>query len=615
MNKQCVRHWKNVLLLAAMLGASGLMAYERSALLPVDPYVLVRISSVAACSNAIQALPIGKLWKDDGFQNFLGHPNFMAIMRSMSETNSMSKEQTHLQDELWRLLKGEVILAIDQNQDNAAAGAAGRNKGTNADLNMDLTFAAVTEFSSDDYNKMLALEQRLADIDQQKIQRSHVDFQGQDIVFTVRKEYDGNEIKTWQTFVNGVLIESDRKEWVESTIARVKREGAPTTGQPETPGMEITLSGSKIRASLEKIITNFKMPTPGAGSSGADDQVEPVGPVNTNPKTNAAAIMKALGLDTLKTFKMTVKLEPAQTRTTMMVDRGSARHGIWTFIEAQPAPADVKLPFVPGDTISFGVERANYPALWNELPAVLRALDPQLEMTLDMFQTMAGINVSSDLMAHLDTLCISLQTEKDQMLVALQLKNAIAMATTLKQFLVAPDPAAPMQRPGLGAKEEEFRGVSLFTWQSKSDQSIGLAVAGNMLYIGESELIRGIIRAQTADKPVEDAFFRSDIYRNMLKNKPDKAMGYRLINLEAMIRSMLSEENVAKMKQTLAMTLSAPDENNSSPVFDKFLRGIDFTKMPAADKIAAFFGPVYGYATVNGDRLEYQWLIQDAAAK
>ena len=319
--------------------------------------------------------------------------------------------------------------------------------------------------------------------------------------------------------------------------------------------------------------------------------------------------MKALGLDTLKTIRMAVKLEPAQTRFSVMVDRGSARQGIWKMVDARPAPADARLPFMPADVVAFGVERANFPALWSEIPVVLRALDPQMEMQFSMLQSMSGIDVAADVMAHVDTLFVSLQDNKDQLLVAVQLKNPGAMAATLKRCLVAADPAAPTQKPAFGAKEEDFRGVSLFTWQTKPEKSTGVAVVGSMLYIGESELIRGVIRAQTAEKPGEDAFFKSAIYKDMLKNKPDAAMSYALMNLRSVIRSLFSEENVAKMKLALAAKLGDPDAAKTSPALDKLLRGIDFSKMPTADQISAFFGPVFRYDTSTGDQLEYQWLI------
>lgn len=611
MIRQCAMRLKSLLFLAAMLGAPALPAYDKAALMPDDPFVLVRISSVSGLSNSVQSLPIGRLWNDEGFQNFLGHPDLRALFQSIAETNEASRENAHIEGELWRLLKGEVIVAVDRAPDDPASGTARKGGGTNDGLNVEMTYALVAQCSTEDYGKMMALEQRLADMNKERVRRTHVDFQGQDVILEVRLDQEGNETKSWQACVGEILLESDRREWVEGAIARIRRDGQPAPGRPEEPGIEVSFSGAKIKERLEEAISKFKMPGPGAGRPGAGEQEgDAAGPADVKPEIDAAAVVKALGLDTLKSIRMTVKLEPAQVRVTVAADRGPARNGIWKLIDARPAPGDVKLPFVPADAVSFGVERANYPAMWNEIPAVLRSIGPQWEMQFGMIQSLTGIDVAADVMAHLDTLFVSLYDSSDRMLAAVQLKNASAMSASLKRLLGARDPAAQAQRPELGAKEEEFRGTPLYVWQNKTGTSMGVAVAGSMLYAGDSELIRGVIRAQTAEKPAEDAFFNKPVYRKMLKDKPDGAMGYKLIDLQAIVRSMLSAENVEKMKDALAARLSEPDADKAPSVLTKALRGIDFSKMPPADRIAAFFGPVFGYSASVGDRLEYQWLIQ-----
>ena len=51
MIRQCAMRWKSALFLAAMLGASALPAYDRAALMPDDPFLLVRISSVSGVKS------------------------------------------------------------------------------------------------------------------------------------------------------------------------------------------------------------------------------------------------------------------------------------------------------------------------------------------------------------------------------------------------------------------------------------------------------------------------------------------------------------------------------------------------------------------------------------
>ena len=611
MYRQFGIRWKSVLVLAAMLGASGVLAYERQALLPADPFLLVRISSMAGFTNAVQSLPIGRLWKNAQFQNFLGNPDINALLQELSGTNAVNTEKAHLESEIWRLFQGEVIMAFDRDPEGPASSANKNGGETNADLGMDLTYSAIAQCSVENHRKIMELEQRLADLEKGRVSRTRIAFQGYEIIQTVEPDENGGETKSWQACAGGFLLESDRREWVEGALARIKRDGPPAPGRAETPCIEAAFSGAKIRKSLEETISEFNMPDPGESGQDAGAQEEkPIGPAAGKPKIDAPAVVKALGLDTLNSIGMTIRLEPAQVSMTVAVDRGPARNGIWKLIDAQPAPGDAKLPYAPADTVSFGVARANYPALWNEIPVVLRTIDPQLEMMFGMMQAMTGINVASDITPHLDTLLLSLNDSKDRVLLAVQLKNAAAMSATLKRLLGAADPAAPTQRPDLGAKEEEFRGVQLYVWQPAAGDSMAVAVAGATLYVGAPELVRGVIRAQTAEKPVEDAFFNTAIYRNMLKYKPDGATSYQLMDLPSAIRTMLRAENIEKAKLVLAAKLIKLEAENDSPALKKFLRGIDFSKMPPADQIAAFFGPMFGYASCPGDRIELQWLVQ-----
>ncbi len=589
---------QSMFLMAAIMVVSGAWAYERAALAPAESDIRLRISDVAGCTSAVPQSSVGRFWQDDGVQAFLGRPDGALLVRGLvTGTNGMSAQKAHLLAEQLRLLKGEVIVAIDTLRCPTGLGT----KAQPDPVKDESAFYLVAQMPLPDYKKSLELDRQIADLDKQKTTLSHVEFQGQDLAMIVERGQDGRERRSWQTCLNDTFLGSNRKEWIEQTVARIKREGPPSAGRPETPSVDLLLSGAMITDALKTMIAAMPALTPGgAAAQGGND---PVGPVNKQPKIDAAAVLKALGLDTLKSLRFNAQFEQTQARLKIVIDRGSARRGLWALVVDQAVPEDLKISYVPANVDAFTVTRVNLLALWQEIPGILQAIDPGLPamfaMLTGMLQQSVGINLDTEVMANLDTLVISsscLQDNEAQILVAWQLKDAKAMDAVLKR-LIAKNPAAG----------EEFRGVSLLNLPCATNFAGAAAVVGNQLYFGNVEQVRGAIRAQTAEKPAAAAFLQAAIYRDMLKNKPAGSQDYSLTDMSASVLSWFSAANVAKMKLALAQQAGSKTVN---PAMGAFLKGIDFSKMPPAEKMASFFGPLFEYNTVKGDLIEHQCLFK-----
>jgi hypothetical protein len=445
---------------------------------------------------------------------------------------------------------------------------------------------------------------------------------------------------------------SNRKAWLEQTVARLKRDGAPTAAKIDPPLIEAMLSGpALVRAFTDGFNKGSKNPAAGNPTDRETLRLQqmpmPGRPGQGGPKIDGAAVVKALGLNTLNLIKLTVKLEKTQTLAVLSIDRGAARNGVWTMLDPRPTPPTMRLPYLPPNVISYGVGRMNCEALWNEIPIALTGIDPMLVGMFAMLnatlQKDFGLNLGQDVLAHLDTALVvvkSLQNNTDYTLVGWQLKNAQGLNATLKRIM-APESPLRAKLPGDLVKTEDFRGVTLYTVEkgfdldppggpapdpktaaAQTNLTVGVAILDNLLYIGEAEQVRGVIRAKAGGAPAEPAFYRSAIFQNMLRNKPDNASAYELTDLTLLIKSACQPENVAKMKQLIQRM---PDRKAGSGDLDddedgaddddagslnRLLKELDFSKLPPADRLAAFFGPLYAFTTAAGDRIEVQWMFK-----
>ncbi len=575
-------HRKNVRIQTVFLAiiltiACRIQAYEYAKLVPAAD-IRLTISDIAGITNAVKETPIGRCWQDPEMQAFLGNPDISESLGAlMRGTNAVNEQKTRLEAEQWRMLKGAFVMAINLPETGAKAFPA-------------IYLAA--RLSEEDYRKSQELDRQIAELDEQKTKISREIFQDQELVMIVQADRDGQEIKTWQTWLHDTLIVSSSKEWVEQTVARIKREGPPAAPKNATPKIDLSISGEMIRTKFfQSFIDDFNKKR----KEMARLQNAPAA-----PQADAGAILKALGLDTLQTIQISMQFETRQSGLAFTIDRGAARRGIWKLLDEQSLPGDViKLPYVPANLTGFSVSRLDLPALWKELPGMLQAIDPtaggMLAMMTGMAPQMFGFDLEADVMGNIGNTIAAMTLGDSKQLFAWQIKDPAAADNVLRQI------ASKNQDVG-----GEFRGTPVchFKNPTNPNEGIAMATAGKYLYIGELDQVQSAIRAQLAEKPVDPAFFQSTLYREMLRHKPQGAVHASLSDFQAVIKEWLSDSNTAKLKKTV----KCPGIKKNQP-FGNLLGGIDFSKIPASEKIASFFDAAYGYTTVSGDRIEYKQII------
>jgi len=526
-------------------------AIERISLLPAEAQAYVRVSNTTNFWSQLKQSPLGKLWADPQFQDFLGNPDG-ETWQDLFFDEEDDAESEMLTEQLG-MLKGEVILAFDMEMENP------------------YIIAAMAE---DDFLRSLEMDAKLAEVTTESFEIIKSTFQDIEIIQHVENGDTPDGESSWQTHVGTTFVLGYTREWVEKCIVQLKKEAIKEPEGHPACNLQFPLSGL-----IKKFIEEEKKDA--ANNPGAMD---------------IELLFDALGLMGIENYSLQIELREAEMVADSTLRASDLNKGIFTILDLQPSELPT-VGFIPENIASIEVGRFNLLRFWQEIPNVLAtampAVKPQFDMIVAMLQQQAGINFEQDLLANIGTEYFSFtvaEGDRQTSIVAVELKDSMAFKTGLETTLAAP---ALQPQVAAGLEIEEFLGHTIYTVKDSDPESvIAFGVAGDYLLYGQPDGIRQVIRSESGDAAATGSLEHSPLVKGLRQHVPPRAFGFGAVdwkkNMAIIVRELGKPEYFSLMQQNWA--------KSGSP-----LPPPDFNKLPPADHIASFFNVSYQYAEATTD--------------
>ncbi|MBT8045875.1 MAG: hypothetical protein KJN67_01795 [Pontiella sp.] len=526
---------------------------ERTELLPPEAQAYVRITNTTNFWTRLKASPLGQLWADQQFQDFLGNPDAETWQELFFANESTAEDEVFL--EQLKMLNGEVILAFDTEHDDPYLVAA---------------------ISEADFQRSLELDENLADLAHDTFDIVRSTFQDVEIIQHIDHPGEPRETSSWQTFVNNTLVLGYSREWIEQCIVTLKKE---TVKEPEgNPILNLNIPLAKL---IQHSIDSKKS------------------------RSQESALLTALGLLDIERLTAQLELKESEMVADNVLSISNLERGLFTILDVQPSELPT-VTFIPENISSIEVGRVNLLRFWREIPNVLLAaqpgMKPQFDMLLAMIQQQAGINIELDLLANIGTRYISFavaENEGQRSVVAVDLKDGAAFKKGLETAM-----AAPAMQPyvAAGIDIQEFLDHTIYVQKNASETvPNGLAISGDYLLYGAPEGLRQVIRSITSDAAANQSFERSELVKGLRRHVPPRAFAYSAIdwktNIDVLMGELSKPKNRALIQQQWARSGAA-------------LPPPDFSKLPPADHIASFFNTSYQYLEASIDGLHQRIILK-----
>lgn len=534
-----------ILLAALPLGASAL---ERADLIPPKGQTYVRVSNTVDFWEKLKKSALGKLWVDQQFQDFLGHPNEEIWLELFFKGEPNAENKVMI--EQLKMLKGEVVVSLDREKK---------------------TPCIIAAMSKEDFNRSLDLDDNLKGMLEDPFELVKSTFQGIQVIKHINKEN-----VSWQAHVNNTLILGYSKEWLEQSIVRLKKEAiTEPKGIPE--------------ATLNVPIAPF-----------IEDSFR-----NTKAGIRNKAIYKAFGLLGIKSLNCVIQLQDEQMIVNNNLSITDLEHGILTVLDTKPANLP-SVTFIPESIASLEVGRFNLLNLWHEIPTILLSAQPnskpQFDMMLGMIQQQAGIDFEQDLLAHLGTkyVAFAVTEEAEQSsVIAVELKDGIAFKKGLETAL-----SSPAFQPYVSSSLEisDFLDHTIYSLKNMAeDNQAGIAVINDYLLYGNIEGLHQVIRTETSESAPPQSIERTKLVKGLCQHVSENAFGFSAIdwkkNMDVIIHELTKPSHIIMAQQKWAQS--------GSP-----LPPPDFNKLPSSAHISEFFNVSYQYVEASSTGLHQKIILK-----
>lgn len=604
---------RNVLIhaLAALAIVGTAPAFEQRDLLPGEAAMAIRFSSAPGVLQAVDASPLGCLWRDPQMQSFMGEPPtgealLHHILRSGEEdSDDTEKEIAELEYAMLKMISGELVIAVDPSA-------------------QEVDPWIVATIPRADYERSLAMDRRIAELKHGTMTIVRSRFMEQDLyAFTETEEGDEDDdtdtkAKTkisryWQCHVGQTLVSGPNEEWVKASVARLLKEtprepvGAPeVTIRIDVPGLiaaaakEEAENRARLRESLEKR-------NPAAAARLAD-------------RPQMSAMLKAFGLGNVGVLDLRLVLHPTLCRFDAALPIGESRSGVLALFDATPSSTALRVPFVSDQTVGYSVARLDLRALWKTIPSVLAQIAPNQpqqafsEAMLAQMTAFLGMDPDADLLAHLGTQMVtasSLSNDEIVQVVGFELRNEAALRASLDKLFAE----GSQVRALLGTRLKTERigehtfyiiGETLSVEETEDEEDAGddaatevaVAVAGGYVLFGDEATVRGAL--QSLSTPEQSArFYSGPLFQRLQQTAPTTACGYEILDFARVVRAALPAF-AAESEGMLGTVIAEGIESFG------FKGSPDPGKLPSFSHIASFFGPVITATDLRDGRFSIQ---------
>lgn len=583
-----------MMVLALSASPRPLQAYDRQDLID-STAVIIRVSNMADFLKAVEQSSVGQLWNSKEMKPFLNNQSLAQALKEMLLQSVYTDTEKHNNKELSHLLwEGSKLL-----KDELIVGISPPNQEGKEDL---LILAALDEPS---YQKSKTIDERMAELDENMSAPHKQDFQGVDLIRINRTRADKTSESQWDAFYQGTLVSSTSREWVERCIVKLKKELPSTpTGHPM---LQLRITDQFIKYMFEP------------QDQAANEE--------HTPAPSPTVIFNALGLDHLKYISLDLILKPQSMEFQVTIKtKGPAEKGLWKLLTREPVPLNHRLVYVPDDVYSYLVMRLDFNALWNELPEILKSINPQYIQYLNgvtgMFSQMYKIDLSREVFGNLGTLITTfsrVQGPDKQELYAWQVRNSDAMEKLLAKlygegtFLAAQlkDHLEILQLHGYKLYSFKTSPIKPADTPGQESTYTGISVVNGALVFGSDKLVRSLIQAAANNKrTTSNTLYQLPEYTALMRKVPDDALGYSITDVSQLVQSLLG---LIKQTRTLPIpeTEKEQDKDNIQPdPLTEFFNKLRYDRLPPVDFMASFFSKGITYTRLEGNDLVTRGIFQ-----
>ncbi len=554
------RTLRTVSLLALILCAAlPAFALKRTELVPAEIQMEIRVSNTLTFWDKLKKSPLGKLWVDQEFQDFIGNPGEDVWNEVLFEGEKTAEDEIMI--EQLKMARGEVIFAMGMNDDDDPY--------------------AVIAMSEEDFRRSLVLDEKMKEVGEEPFDIVKSSFQDIEVIEHISNPATEEESHSWQAHLNNTLVMGPSREWVEKSIIRLKGESVEEPeGNPEL---------------------NFRVPLAALIQIAVKEAEKEE---SANPTSvNTQALFEALGLMGIEDFSMRVELMDNELTVDNNLVATSLNKGIFTILNMDPAEIPT-VGFVPENISLLEVGRLDLLHFWQEIPAVLMAAmpeaKPQYDMVMGMIRQQTGIDIELDLLSHLGTRYLGFTSFENEAMVnvmALELRDGPAFKRGLESIL-----NSPVLKPQVTAALDtvDFLDHTLYvTKNTEPADTVSFAVAGNYLLYGHPDGVRQVIRSVSSEAAANPRFEQSELVQGLRRNTPSNAFGYSAIDWKKNMAFVIRE----LAKPQISRVFLGQWATSGSPIPPP-----DMNKLPSADHLASFFGTSYQYVEKT-DRGLHQKII------
>jgi len=527
-------------------------AFERAELLPPNAKMHISVSDTTRFLDALQESPIGKLWQDRQFQDFIGNPDAESWQELFFNGENDAEDQVFL--EQIKMLNGELVLALDMDTEHVYIVAA---------------------MSKADFERSLELDEKLINVAEDTFKVVKSSFQDVEIIQHIENPDTPEASSSWQAHLDNTFVLGYTREWVEECIVRLRKN---TVTEPTgNPVCKLNLPIAEfIRADLSK-----------------------------SNNHSSRTVMEALGLLGIDSLTARLELQNEQMLVDNRLQVSDLERGLFTLLDTEPSELPT-VTFIPENIASLEVGRFNLLGLWQEIPVFLSTAQPQFkpqfDMMLGMLQQQTGINLEQDLLAHLGTQYLAFSTVEGDLqssVVAVELNDGTAFRQGLDRAL-----SAPGMQPYVasGIEITDFLDHTIYTLKNASPtDTMGIALLDDYLLYGTPGGLRQVIRSETSEAAANTTFEQSVLVKELRKQVPPRAFGFSAIDWQKNMAVILAELSKPEMQQTVRERWA----RSGSPIPPP-----NFEKLPPSDHIASFFNLSFQYVEEDRDGLHQQIILK-----
>ncbi len=547
------------LLFSLPFGASAL---ERINLLPPEAQTYLRISNTTNFWGKLTQSPVGKLWKDQLFQDFMGNPDIDSWQELL--LNDENDVENQIMIEQLKMLGGEIIIGMDWNSEEP------------------YIIAAITEA---DFKRSLDLDDKLKETAKEPFEIIKSSFLDVEIIQHIQNPGYANESKTWQAYIDNTLLLGQTREWVEEGIVRIRKDKIK---EPEgNPALDFNLP-------LASVIRNTML-----------KEMKKSVDTNRPQATDPEVLFEALGILGIETLNVRVELQENQLVADGVIKIADLNKGVFTILDTEPSTLPT-VTFIPDNIASIEVGRFNLLRFWQEIPNVLAtsmpAVKPQFDLIVAMLAQQTGIDFEQDLLANLGTKYFSFNVaegDTQNSVIAVELRDSAAFKTGLETAIAAPA-LQPQVTAFLDIQDFLEHTIYLLKNQDPENPMSFAAIDGYLIY-GSPEGVRQVIRSVTSETAQNTRFEQTELVKGLRQHVPSGAYSFSAIdwkkNMKAIVRELTRPEYAAPILHSWA--------TSGSPIPPP-----DFSKIPPADHIASFFNVSYQYLEAKPNGIHQKFILK-----